>query len=658
MNIVLYHIDKISSVDTPYFSNITQQTNYFDSHIIKEVDTSFYPPYYHNEIKFDDSDVDINTGVNYLSLEYNNKRYYYFINGIDYISSGVIKLIIDMDVIQTFMFNINVASGVINRQHIKRWNGTKNINGTTYNVINRNYIRENVSKGNSKLNSIKSFLKMNDVYSSGEIDDTIINDETLYVILFKCAKRLEDTDTNMINTTYGDSSGAMGFVDSSTYYMIPIKNMDRNMSINYYHYDSTNNKYVSDGSADVDKMIKNLVLSTYITNIYVVPLNVFKGDFHLQGHNLYFDTNVVDSTASHDSYTKYLYYVKNNIKYIMLNYVPTKVISHDVSFGFNNNYTRRTWKEEPSLLDNNYIKLTFGDEGVYSTIDLYYSNVDLFEWKYYVSIENFSRIYSIISYSYAIDITGKYLGETYDDWTNSTVSTTPYTLSIINDSWNNWKDNNKFTIPMAYVGSATNVALMGANIKGSRYGNQSQEDIALGVLNGDYGKRETASRLNAYHYNRSLGYQESGSMADKFTNIATNQYNSLLAPNTFKNIGNFITSMLDKSGRLSLKTYIVDDIEYCGMYYRMFGNLVRRPVYNVTNIFSNVQTRESYNYFELINSEIHLLNYIESEDIVYKIKERLSNGIRLWNVMNTPTVVEIGNYNLANKEITGIIPFE
>ena len=94
------------------------------------------------------------------------------------------------------------------------------------------------------------------------------------------------------------------------------------------------------------------------------------------------------------------------------------------------------------------------------------------------------------------------------------------------------------------------------------------------------------------------------------------------------------------------------------MYYRMFGNLVRRPVYNISNIFSNVQTRESYNYFELINSEIHLLNYIESEDIVDKIKERLSNGIRLWNVMSTSIAVEIGNYNLANKEITGIIPFE
>ena len=37
MNIVLYHVDKISSVDTPYFSNITQQTNYFDSHIVKEM---------------------------------------------------------------------------------------------------------------------------------------------------------------------------------------------------------------------------------------------------------------------------------------------------------------------------------------------------------------------------------------------------------------------------------------------------------------------------------------------------------------------------------------------------------------------------------------------------------------------------------------------
>lgn len=660
MNIVLYHVDNISSVDTPYFSNITAQQQYFDSKIIKEIETSFYPPYYHNEIKFDDSDVDVNTGVNYLSLTYKNKVYYYFVSGIDYISSGVVKLIIDMDVIQTFMFNISISSGIINRQHIKRWNGTKRILGSEYDLINRDYIRENVSKGNLLLSKINTYQKMNDIYSTVDTDETIVNDQTMYVLLFKCSKRLGGVDINKINTSFGETSHSAGFIDMSTYYMVPVGNtMDRDMEYDYYSL--SDGEYQTDGKADIDAMIKELALSGFISNIYVVPLNVFKGDFHLLGRSLYFDTKVplYDGVYGHDGSTRYLYYMHNNIKFVMLNYVPTKIISKSFSLGFTKNSVRRSWKEEPSLLDNNYIKITFGDEITYSTFDLYYSDIDLFKWDYYVSIENFERIYSLVSYNYIINQEGKYTGLIYDDWTNSTVSCNPYTLTTITDSWNTWKENNKFTIPMAYVGAAANTALIASDIKGGMFGVQQDKNaILVNMLLGNRSEKKVAySRMKEYESQRGQVYNEAGSMADKFTNIATNQYNSLLAPNTFKHGGNFITAVMDKSARLSLKTYIVDDIEYCAMYYRLFGNMIKKPIYNISNIFSYVQVREYYNYFELVNAEVHLINHIESEDIIDNIKARLSSGIRLWNVNKRFDLeyIKIGDYSINNIE-SNIIP--
>ena len=57
--------------------------------------------------------------------------------------------------------------------------------------------------------------------------------------------------------------------------------------------------------------------------------------------------------------------------------------------------------------------------------------------------------------------------------------------------------------------------------------------------------------------------------------------------------------------------------------------------------------------------EFALPNPITPEFIYgYTKEERLSNGIRLWNVMSTSVDVENGNYNLKNSEIQGIIQFE
>ena len=52
------YIEGISRIDTPYFANIAEQENYFDSHEVVTIESSFYPPHYLNEIKVDTDDVD------------------------------------------------------------------------------------------------------------------------------------------------------------------------------------------------------------------------------------------------------------------------------------------------------------------------------------------------------------------------------------------------------------------------------------------------------------------------------------------------------------------------------------------------------------------------------------------------------------------------
>ena len=143
MVIKLYYIEGISRIDTPYYANQGQQATlaaqeaFFERHVVKEIDSAFYPPHYTNQVKLTTDDVDFNTNINYLSLEFNDKTYYYFIDDVEYLSENMIKLYITMDVIQTYMFDIRIASGVIERKFINRW--------TSNNKINRNYLREAVS---------------------------------------------------------------------------------------------------------------------------------------------------------------------------------------------------------------------------------------------------------------------------------------------------------------------------------------------------------------------------------------------------------------------------------------------------------------------------------------------------------------------------------
>ena len=94
MNIYFGYIEGISRIDTPYFATLGEQEDYFDSHEVVTIDTTFYPPHYLNKIKVDTDEISFNVNVNYLWFEYNSKRYYYFIDDVEYISDDALPFLI------------------------------------------------------------------------------------------------------------------------------------------------------------------------------------------------------------------------------------------------------------------------------------------------------------------------------------------------------------------------------------------------------------------------------------------------------------------------------------------------------------------------------------------------------------------------------------
>ena len=159
--ITTYWVKGISRIDTPIFATLVDQEHFFSECEPYTIpNNSFYPPHFKNRILLNTSDITFKSQRNYLSLEYDSKTYYYFIDSIEYVSEDVIALNITMDVIQTFMFSINIISAEKERESIKRWVNHK---------INRDYIRENVSAGDFML---KYKTKVLPSSMNNELDDS------------------------------------------------------------------------------------------------------------------------------------------------------------------------------------------------------------------------------------------------------------------------------------------------------------------------------------------------------------------------------------------------------------------------------------------------------------------------------------------------------
>ena len=155
MNINFCFIDGISTENEPYFASLQDQDSYFNSLDNTTIITStFYPPYYRNVLKLDTADISLNSNYNYVWFEYNGKRYYYFLSNVRYISEYLLAITITMDTIQTYYFDIKVHSAIVRRKFIDRFEPSG--------LINRSYIRENVSSGVTGKHTITKMSELTD----------------------------------------------------------------------------------------------------------------------------------------------------------------------------------------------------------------------------------------------------------------------------------------------------------------------------------------------------------------------------------------------------------------------------------------------------------------------------------------------------------------
>ena len=102
---------------TIFFSDLTEQREFFEGKVTKTF-TDYAYARKNWELKVGASFATASSW-SYLFFKNPNdaKTYYYFINDVQYISDNTVKLVIELDVMQTYMFDYNLSGCFVEREH-------------------------------------------------------------------------------------------------------------------------------------------------------------------------------------------------------------------------------------------------------------------------------------------------------------------------------------------------------------------------------------------------------------------------------------------------------------------------------------------------------------------------------------------------------------
>lgn len=616
-----YYIRGINRFDTPKFEHKEHQEAFFRDYYVSNIDNGyFYPPYYQNTINVSDDDLNFKSNINYLSIQYNGKKYYYFIDRVSYVTDGIMTLHITMDTIQTFMFDIDFLSSQVNRRSIKRWD-----NGS----INRDYIRENLSEG--------QFL-----------NKTLINynENECKLIVIKTTKNYENP-TNYNNEyirNYSDGTNLLilpfPYANDEYYDKILLNFIDVQ--------DPQSTQTVEYSLETIYKSIHHFASQPEVFKMYLVDarfLGIGAGVrqglnalvFNFTGTNIepYQDTNGILSIHITDIT------------------VVTVDIGEVYTFDFNENNVKTNsfnYKFCPQLLDTNYIQLYFGEKKEYTSYPLEKSTGIDFALNLNIDVFSNTRFY---------DIKGP--NEYYDTYNTSIVVTTNRDLTLINDPWKEFLATNhgmdrlyqaqidranaqtlQSTLFTGFYSGPTKTASQG--ISGFKQGGKI--GAAIGIISG---VADTVASIGKDVISNEITKDY---ITEKYTATRENyQY----SPNIIKKANSGVDFLFNDEKYIICAVDQVTDIVDVAQKYEGYGYAVHEN-YGKTNLFE-IGERYYFNIIKCDKLEIVLKNVISDNETLLNIKERFYNGLRLWNVYQEDQIAyfeECNPYKYDNVEIDNL----
>ena len=629
-NITLYYIPGISDTDTPVFSIKQYQTEFFSRYATQLTDDAFYVPKFKDTIVFSMTDLGFSTSVNYLSIYFNQKYFYYFIDSLDYVSETDVRVSIRMDVIQTYMFDTIIRHGEIIRKTI-----TRVVNGK----INRNYIRENLSDGVFRLTKVKMYNKPGDFFNVFNQTDPYLKESDITgTIVFKIADSPLSGDTGQ-EASYSAEDTPKAYQSAYTYYFLPIVNghMPANASgvTPWVYADKFGHE--TDFAVDVLKSyeygIKNFV---NIIDVYYMPMSPIP--------NLGSRSNVVKTVYYEPSALSIVKPQAAQVGFFQgtVSYSAPRVdiltFEDKMTFDFSAPTTSGqafSYLHCPALFDENYIRVSFGEGATNASCPLHQLDEFTIKLKYIPSVLDGTRIYNI-SGSYNIDyIKGSGVGYSYTDPFECAVSAQSVAhMDIIQDEYRRYLEYNKGALIGAFVQT------IGGAFMASAVGNARQsaiEDYGIGREVWSGSKKESAlNYITTSYRSREAKIQQGREMASSGSGLiswAQGALNASLMPDNPKQVGNVHADRLDNAVTISYKEYWVEDFEEVAKRYEGSGYRVHDEIHNVTIKDSVPHNRYMYDVAMYDNLNIDLVNIPTDETTVGYISDRLKSGIRFWHTV-------------------------
>lgn len=669
--IYLMYVPGISRTDVPV-SSTADPYGWLGGKVVKSIDNSYYPAYYEDTIYIDADDLDLGqVTINYLAINVNpnasptKRTYYYFITDIRYVNEQVYEIDIVLDSIMTFMPEIHINYGLLERKLIHKYTSSSKSS------LNRAYIRENVSDGifyNYRRDKVTDLIgtyvarstqsKAPDVWVSSRIREPNIIYTKAYQVYLQQKTDMELGYYYFVIPYVKNHTGDIDYTISTQWRVYDSPGV-------YHDYDFSDSQYVL-------AMLRSLLTDTAIKSLYYFPFNIYQDIFYNENNNtikifansgeaMYSPSEGEDPEFAKVGLIRTSQDPDVNIRGYAIEWMKDmKVVINRTSINYISglpSFDPDSWSpfDEVGIFDENYISVRFGENGAMSSFPLYKATSTTIYAYYWGDPTSGARYYQL-------GLANTPNNAIIVDFYNTRVcADKPLTVDLRTAEFEQWYRYNK----AALIGAASNTAVKVATSVLTHGVSAASDATRIADIIKDPAARTPKKQRISKKAQRAIrGYEiskegnEARTLASTMNSgsglfeLAANMANLALAPDSVKTIGELIGDMMADCDGPYIDTSLVQDYYQVGLYYHMYGYKINRPVHNkyMYDYWINDKVGDVFNYIKFGSVTVDLIiSDISSQAICSDIESRLRDGVRFWKIDGLNDNF-IGNYTKKNME--------
>ncbi len=636
----LLFVEGINAIDTYAFKTEQDQRDFFEGAVVVSID-EYYPPHYSNRIRLSTDIVPLSTNFNYLSLMFDNKYYYYFITGINYINEVVYEIEIEMDTIQTLMFNTYFLNLKVNKMSIKRWQDIDTP------IINRDYVRENLSEED---------------YDLASYEQSQTPDFGLFIIqVSEYHGSLPSAISPAID--YENFESRTSLTDGLIYYVLPVPLKDLGL-INTYEVGTHS---IGVNTSQLRGAIERIISLPYTVNVYFINNSgVCNGlEYSISNNKVSFSSGALFKIDPNVNPVFFEYDTGSGI-YSTLpafrvdefnpNWIDTYGLQPHNFLDVNRNLgVAFSAQFVPYLLDENYVDYEFGERMKTTHFPLHQCLLLELKKRFKFDINSCIRSYKIDAVTRASD------GKDDEYMTTITCDSSP-SMPLLTDSWLDYYCRNKanyselgISTQIANIlwggvsGNASNVAKTAITGQAMRNSGFTQIMNAVDTKNPQGINTGANTMLNGHMWSNLAGVQAKIGLANTGVQLANysvdfdlTKMNVSYAPDTYTSGKNPFNDVFTQANQVIERISIVRDylnvakrIEYYGYRVNIYKN------YSNGSLLSDMLDLFPRYYYNVLQiSECTLkFNMFVADDLKHNLIARLRAGIRLFSTYYTNTSI-------------------